>query len=223
MTFSVQLPKWPGLLVSGKKVTPEQAAEIIILTDSTIPDFIDASNDRVFERLLSDVFGIPHLTNDNICHWRKLQELRDRLGILSLNYLSNSQIISSWIGGPHGWCRWSGSIFANNYNIGKWPSVAEVEEDWIKIAEAFPYLNLRCQLLSDEICESDGTAIVEFIVQGGTVKVQSPERNMIEPVDEAVDRFIYSWANPSRERGFSVEALKNELRRIYNGNIPQYE
>ena len=216
------LPKWPGLLVSGKKITPEQAAEVIIRTDSTIPDFTYASNDRIFERELSKLFGIPE-NADDISQWHKLQELRERLGILSLSYLHNSQIISSWIGGPHGWCRWSGSIFANNYNIGKWPSISEVEEDWITIAEAFPFLDLRCQLLDNEICEGNGTAMVEFIVQNGTVITQIPEKNMIEPVDEAIEKFFYSWGNPSRERGISIDALKKELERIYNGNIPQYE
>lgn len=35
--------------------------------------------------------------------------------------------------------------------------------------EAFPYLDLRCQLLSGESCEEEAKPVVEFIVKDGTV------------------------------------------------------
>ena len=43
--MNITLPKWPGMIVEGDPVTPELAAEIIIRTDSQLPDFTYAGND----------------------------------------------------------------------------------------------------------------------------------------------------------------------------------
>ena len=53
--FKRELPKWPGLLVIGDKVTPEQAMEILIRTDNLQL----SSNDRKFDQQLNEiVYGV---------------------------------------------------------------------------------------------------------------------------------------------------------------------
>ena len=60
--------------------------------------------------------------------------LKKDISHIELEYLSNHRIVSSWIGGPHGWCNWEGNIGCNNYNIGKHPSCKEVYNEWIKMS-----------------------------------------------------------------------------------------
>ena len=43
--LEIGLPKWPALVVKGKKITKEEAAEILIRTD----DFWFSANDHDFE------------------------------------------------------------------------------------------------------------------------------------------------------------------------------
>jgi len=97
--MNITLPKWPGMIVEGDPVTPELAAEIIIRTDSQLPDFTYAGNDSDLCQQLNDLFSVPHVTIDP----NKLSKLRDKLHIIPLEYLCNDRIVSSWVGGPHGW------------------------------------------------------------------------------------------------------------------------
>lgn len=180
------LPKWPALLVVGDKVTQEQAWEIIIRTTK----FGHMStNDHSFRnKIIKFVFGVEstkdgyNMLSDYFGgDWNKAQEAEDALNKRinsiagELEYLENEQIASSWIGGAHGWCDWHGNIFTNNYNIGKWPSCGTVYNEWKVIAKAFPFLNLRSQLLSGETCEDDNQPIIEFVVKGGKVSVKKPK------------------------------------------------
>lgn len=214
--------KWPALVVCGKSVTKEQAAEILIRTDGSLPNFHYSSNDKPFECELMKLFGMPDkeedLKNFQEC-WAREDELRARLNKLDLQYLCNSQIVSSYIGGPHGWCNWEGSIFTNTYNIGKWPSVEEVAEEWDAIATAFPFLDLTCQLYSKEQCEEDGEPNIEFRVVDGNVTVQNPAATIAPAVND-MTKNILDLGNPYRERGIMFENLKEKLENLY-GEIPQ--
>ena len=121
---------------------------------------------------------------DYIC--KKKYEVKD----LDIYYLQNSRIVSCWIGGTKGWCDWNGNIECSNYNIGKWPSIKEVYEEWCVIAKEFPYLNLRSQLMNCEAYEAisdDGEnepkPIVEFIVKDGKVEMVEPTEQLIPMTD----------------------------------------
>lgn len=217
--FDKGLPKWPGLLVTGNNVTKEQAKEILIRTDG----FWMSTNDREFEKMLTkEVYGIEssgwNLTEDiqkakgldwNGA-WAWKEEVHAKLNLLELSYLNNSRIVSCWIGGPHGWCDWEGNIEACNYNIGKWPSIQEVYDDWVKIAEAFPYLELKSQLLDGEIY-NDGlqpTPIVEFKISGGKVDMYENSEILMDPED--ID-FTGRFGDPHAERGCTFEQFKDAL------------
>ena len=105
-------------------------------------------------------------------------------------YLRNEQIWSSWIGGPHGWCDWEGNIGCNTYNIGKYPDVKKVKEEWEQVAKAFPTLSLRAQLIDQEICmvgECEWKPLVEFVVSEGRVTVVEPQEPIVQPNASYVD------------------------------------
>jgi len=220
---NTSLPKWPAFVVTGERITEEQAAEICIKTDSTLPSFRYASNDKGFEQELCDLFGLPYDDDgeDFNDRWAKVTELRTRLGKIDLHYLNNSRIVSAFIGGPHGWCDWDGNIFCNSFNIGKWPDVEDVAEDWAKIAEAFPFLNLRSHLYNAETSEG-GVPVVEFVVEDGHVVVQKPTTTLAPPVSNITGVLMGLFGNPYRERGIHITLLRQKLETVY-GEIPQYE
>jgi hypothetical protein len=146
MTFdvgSVALPKWPAMVVVGESVTPEQAAEILVRTDN----WHISTNDKAWGRAVRETVGLPPSSwelpegEDRLERlkeiWAAEDRFRQEVGVLQLEYLSNSQIASCYVGGPHGWCDWTGRIGSANYNIGKWPGADTVLEEWERIAAAF--------------------------------------------------------------------------------------
>jgi hypothetical protein len=194
----MELTKWPRLLVRGTPVTDRQAAEIIIRTDM-IWNFI-STNHHYWERVIRAEqarLGYPGEfkmarkpgggTPDG--YWEKFQEHEQRKrqwhldhGILDLQYLSNERICSCWIGGPHGWVSWNGFIGCSTYNVGKWPEVREVTEEWTDIATAFPFLDLRAQLVPDE-GEAEQAAVTWSVKDGRVTCLEEPSRPLTTPLD----------------------------------------
>lgn len=215
VSFSVSLPKWPALIVTGMSVTEEQAAEILVRTGR----WPLMTNDRDWVDITCRL-GCPkpsHLAVDyragdeerkeQYARWTKeYADFVSTYGVLDLNYLSNDRVASCWVGGPHGWVDWKGRVYSNNYNIGKWPSVAEVLEDWQAIAAAFPYLDLTCQLMN---CETGGfaddehqvvTPLVEYRVKDGNVTVSAPMEQLPDT------SFNETWVRD--ERGCTATQLE---------------
>lgn len=223
--MNISLPKWPALIVTGKPVTQKQAAEILIRTDRHLPDFEYGCNAHEVCEQLSSLFNIPKRADKSFsAHWEALDNLRKRMNKIELEYLSNSQIVSSFIGGPHGWCNWTGNIFTNSYNIGKWPSVEAVHDEWNRIAGAFPYLKLTSWLMSGEQCEENLRPLVKFRVEDGATIITACEENEDLPVYPVDNVDIGSMLLPAniREVGIPVDELKAKLIELY-GDIPQYE
>jgi hypothetical protein len=172
-----QLPKWPGLVMLGEPVTPLQAMEIIVRTNSAL-----TTNDYDFNEALAQAIGHPQppaFDANNLRYDRyrydkyhtKLEDWNKRLGILDLSYLSNQQICSRWIGGLHGWIHWDGTIFAGHYNIGKWPEANEVQNDLEILGSAFPYLKLYGWLLDREISDPEPQPAMEFRLDNGFASI----------------------------------------------------
>lgn len=222
----IVLPKWPAMVVMGDPITPLQAAEILIRTDTHLPDFEYAGNDKIYAQQMSDIFDITFPKKPDTYFWENMDALRDKLKIIPLEYLNNSRIISAWVGGPRGWCNWNGQIFCDNYNIGKWPDVEIIARDWSQISQAFPFLKLTCVLYNGETCEYDKTAVVQYDVSGGQVTVKRPDPNLIiaQPRDDEFDAadFVLNHVYSNRgERGIAVEQLKNKVIQIYGDNYPK--
>lgn len=206
---SISLPKWPALIVHGKPVTPDQAIEILFRTN----DRWWSTNDREFINDLKAIFA-DDLDTRFDSHFLNLKHgvYDEKWGNLNLEYLANSRICSSWIGGTHGWCDWNGQIFSNNYNIGKWPQAEEVLAEWEAIAKAFPYLSLRSQLLNGETCEENPVALVEFVVENGEVEWYQPTETM-PVVDDITTHDMVSAIFDGRKREhISIE----HFEKLYN-------
>ena len=125
-----------------------------------------------------------------------------------MKYLKNSQIASCYIGGAHGWCNWDGKILSNSMNIGKWPDAVEVLKEWEIIAEAFPFLDLKCQLLSNEIHVADAFPLIEYTIKDGKVNWRIPEKDeeFITPIVEFDDSVLFG-----KENGCTIDEYINAL------------
>lgn len=215
--LSVSLIKWPGLVVSGEPISPDDAAEILIRTDGSPLVYSMSCNDRRWCRMLGAALGLePEDYGDppevRQRRWKERDDMRAALGCLNLSYLSNHQIASSWIGGPHGWCSWDGSIGCSTFNIGKWPSVGDVLEEWGEIASAFPALTLTCHLLDQEIGgETEGVPVVEFCVSGGDVILRRPTNFSKPPERDLESLMTRRMLHPHGERGCTIEQFKHAL------------
>lgn len=207
------LTKWPRLLVVGESVTREQANEILIRTD----DWWFGTNDHAWEQAIYSVageYGHPGspYSGQAVGHYAAARAWQERLGVLDLHYLENKRIASSWIGGPHGWCDWDGNIGCSNYNIGKWPSVEAVTEDWTAIAEAFPYLNLHAQLVTDE---GEGEVAATWAVRDGKAALVEPAGQLAPVPADDVEGMVFGLLySADRERGVSVERLREALAQV---------
>lgn len=230
------LPKWPAAFVTGKSVTPEQANDIIFRTDTSLhsPSEYGFGNDKRFAEHCVKVFGWqPLIDAENA--WYKIHTMpeaqkaaemerllpekygydnlfsvrdawRDELGIISTEYVCNSWLASSYIGGPHGWCSPQGNIHSDGHNYGKWPSVEAIVDEWTKLMAAFPYLHLACTLYSGEQCEEHSVPVCTILVAHGAV-------NVYEPTLELHDR------NPTMGNGLddSIGRLMRVVRGDYSG------
>lgn len=212
----IALPKWPALIVRGDSVTREQAAEIIIRTHGYL-----GCNDDAWEREAKDILGYPPdfearnaPDGDFRDHLNLTEQARKRLGVLELEYLCNDQIMSSWIGGADdGWVKWDGRVQnSRGKNIGKWPSVTEVRDEWRRIAKSFPFLNLVCELWNCEACgpidDTPGRAAVRFVVASGKVKTSIPKG---EPLALPLE-IDYDALFTKGERGCDAETLRWAVR-----------
>jgi len=215
--LNVGLPKWPALLIVGESVTEDQAAEIIIRTGHW-PICI---NDRAWEREVHAILGVVNPYEDVSRDVKSINALyetftawKERMGVLDMEYLYNSQVGSAYIGGPHGWCDWRGVIGCSDYNIGKYPDTVEVLHDWQKIAEAFPFLKLKSQLFNGESCESLIRPVIQYNVEGGKVDVVPVEDLKDHPTNNIGPELVAFFTNPLRERGCKADVLRRAVQLV---------
>lgn len=221
------LPKWPQMIVTGTKVTKEQAEEIIRRTDSFYTWGL--GNNHWFIEEAKIALCLPEepegrlgtdeyfkLANE---YYEKKNAFLEAIGFINTNYVENDWISCSCFGGPHGWCHPDGEIGYCN-NIGKWPSVEEVFNDFVKIAAAWPFLELEVTLMNKEECEEDSKPVVSFLIRNGTVEPVDPaERNLREefnrsfpkstPMFDDENEAIIAILDPSnnRENAIPMETL----------------
>lgn len=211
--------KWPRLLVVGEPVTEEQADHILIRTAYPHPFSNDHGWEATIDKLYAE-FGMPpepgftapaedrHHWYTDVDNWQK------QVGILDLSYLHNHRIASAWLGGPYGWCDWSGAIGCSTWNIGKWPSTEDVTSDWTMIADAFPFLDLTAQLVEEE---GEGELCGQWWVEGGRVRYDDhPRQRIAEPagLDEETVLSVVRVPASVRERGVTVDRLRLALSRV---------
>lgn len=176
------LPKWPQMIVSGKKVTVDQAKEIIFRTEDfyTDSDTHSGGNNHRFNQWYRETAGlerlrksfcIKELVQDYMRLYESVDMLRDTVQIVTTEYVHNSWGSCAYVGGPHGWCHPSGTISYSD-NIGKWPSIEDVQDDWTKLAEAFPFIDLVVTLMNGESGEYPTKPVINFVVKNGKCKIK---------------------------------------------------
>jgi hypothetical protein len=176
--LACDLPKWPQMVVWGTPVSPDQALEVIRRTDSFFHNYSSGGNDEMWNRRAKEIVGYPE--TDYSLKGRALmasfdaqREWGKRWGVIETEYVRNSWLSSAYIGGPHGWCHPDGKIH-NTTNVGKWPDASDVFKDWIRLARAFPFLDLCAVLMSGENCEEDTTQALVIDVSNGVVSARTP-------------------------------------------------
>ena len=179
--FSLGLPKWPQMRVTGKKISITRAKEIIFATDTFLIGY-SGGNDKDWESTVKGLAGLQMFefdppdrdtaTRETYAKlWEKRAKMRDllaeRAGFLSTTYVHNSWASCNYLYGPHGWCHPDGTIYYAE-NVGSWPSVEEIAEDWKKIAARWPFLDLWVTLFNAEHCE-EGAPVVSMRIKEGKV------------------------------------------------------
>jgi hypothetical protein len=209
------LTKWPRLIVVGENVTPKQANEILVRTHNW-GWFM--TNDKEWEGMVRNLVGAPpersYLGEEGKKAWEEQKAFVKKMRTLDLEYLGNQRIMSSWIGGPHGWCDWDGTIGAANYNIGKWPTVDDVAEEWCTIANAFPYLKLTAQLVPDE-GESPMSVARFEIADGGVTTSETVEEPLRKPEELDMVTMLTTIRSYDGERGVDFQRLHQAVRQVW--------
>ena len=185
--LNTNLPKWPQCIIVGKKLEPEQALEIIRRTDNFFS--WGGGNNRQWNAKVERTLQIPQEpaivrgeTGDSQetrlkafhAYWDAIAAWRKRWGHIATEYIYNSWISNAYIGGPCGWCHPDGTILFGE-NIGKWPSVQAVLEDWEILLEAFPFLTINCVLMDREHCEEMPKPLVALKIREGKIELVGPD------------------------------------------------
>ncbi|MFD3844762.1 hypothetical protein ACFWVB_02580 [Streptomyces microflavus] len=204
------LTKWPRLLVTGAPVTPEQADDILIRTACL---YLLDGNDKAWTHTVYAALGLAPGPYSNATS-ESIRAATAELDVLPLTLLYTSRIASTWIGGPHGWCNWDGTIGCSNYNLGKWPDRETVLADWDTIAVAFPHLDLTAQLLADEGEVDDAPVLGQWRVVNGHAAEETPGRRIAPKTDlDEADMFNRMFL-PGGERGVSEQRLTEAVQRV---------
>lgn len=212
----IELTRWPRILVVGDPVTEEQANEIILRTTS----WIMPCNDKAWLRMISLLTQIPLSEHHGMFDIDAMTKFERRHRVLRLEYLVNWRVASSWIWGPWGWCDWDGTIRLTEHSVGsKNPSVAALTEEWIEIAEAFPYLRLRSQALPcDEDSEEGGylAPAVEWRVSEGRVEtIAEPSELICQPTEpNRALTVVQMMTDPAFQRGVTPQRLSAALAQL---------
>lgn len=217
--LNLGLPKWPQMMVTGKQVTLEQAKEIIFRTDRFLVDTFDISggNARNFNEWYRKEAGLTEFKRVKDFHRRFLLQdaLRKRCGHVGTNYVSNDWTSCAFIGGPHGWCSPQGVIFYRD-NVGKWPSVQEIFDDWTLLARAFPFVDLHVTLMDNEGGIEGIKPVVNIRVVNGEATLEPPN---VEPhgsaaVPELDYAAIFSISAEERELGLPLDWIEEYAARV---------
>lgn len=215
------------MIVRGDSVTRKQANEILIRTAHR--SYFDQCNDKAWGESVRLAFGVkdPHSFaefSDRLNALTFNNEVMDKLGVLELEYMHNSQIASAYINGPHGWLNWEGNISGNTgYGIGKWPEESELLAEWAMIAAAFPFLKLQAQFLSEGTYNdpnSGGELILEITVKDGEAHITNGRLFEAEDFALPTVNLDFLYRSVSAERGVSAARLAEALADV-RGNIAQ--
>lgn len=199
----VGLDRWNAVYITGQSVPHSTAREILMRTDGNIRSMRLSSNAHEFKAHVEDAFGwtVVQAWDDA---WHRLSDAErdqfrsivgvntpwsldvlfaERVGTIPLSTMGTDLLCSCYVGGPTSWITPNGTIFMMDKNLGKWPEVKSIAEDWAAIAENFHELDLVCTVMDGEWCSDERLSpVVQFVVKSGTVTVQPPVMELHDPV-----------------------------------------
>jgi hypothetical protein len=231
--LALGLPKWPQHYVTGNPVTVDQAKEIIRRTDSFFVSGYGGNN-HAYDGWVRKHLGMaprlwdrpsrsfpkddaPQAEKDADLAARRAENAEDRRlrelfekrwHLLQTAYVRNSWVSSSFVGGPYGWCHPDGQIgFVDN--IGKWPTIESVLNDWKLLAEAFPFIDIGATLYDGESCEDGTRPVVSIVVRDSKVTLVDPAETNVHV------RHARAYRRDGRTEGTEAQvlALVHDARR----------
>jgi len=227
--FHKGLPKWPQLIIVGDKVSKELAKEIIFRTDEFLVDPSSHSggnnkNFNAFYRKRANLESLNEMRSHDGHSWTlpnydKVDHLYKVLGFVKLQYIYNNWGSSCFAYGPAGFCSPDGDIFFC-HNVGKYPEVKDIFEDFEAIAKAFPSLNMKAALYDGEECEDDTKFVVGFIIKNGEVLMTSTDMNLSNHTSE-IDLDAVFDARMSDTTGMSELGLPNEWYEEFSARVKE--
>lgn len=202
----VGLPKWPQCRIWGKRISEDQALEIIRRTDTFFSEG-QAGNNHRFNRAASKITKrVLWFDHDNGYEYRddkdakeKKKKFAEQWKPVSTDYIQNSWVSCPWVGGPHGWCHPDGTIGYCN-NIGKYPEPEYIYNDLVKIAKEFQFVEFFCCVMNDEECSENLETRLSFLVKDGKVKILDPI-----PVEQTIEVGVGFNVNTLTFRMFQME------------------
>lgn len=204
------LPHSPQMIVTGKPLTTAQALTIIRRTDQF---FLHISYDaRPTLAKVKQIIRMPNYPSGNIAEctmpdgeidlekfwknqnvfWEKFRGWQEDWGVLDTGFVKNSWISREFAGGFCGWCHPDGMIGFTD-NLGVYPAVSAVYEDWRKIAREFPFLEAEATLMNNSK-RYPAKPVVSFLIRDGEVDVVDPKRRNIHKENrrENPENYAYS-------------------------------
>jgi hypothetical protein len=227
------LPKWPQMRVWGPSITPKQAQEIIIRTDHFWQG--GGGNDHDFQRRLCAAVDFPYMEygdpdTDWNAYYEGTERFRTSIGYVNTEYVRNGWISNSFIFGPSGWC-WPDGTIRFVHNVGKWPSVEEILEDWQAIAKAWPFLDLDACLMSGEGSEDNIKPVAIIQVKDGIATAHDPDTyEFLSRFGQVSDNFELPdlgtavrsilMSSTNREQRWTINEVKEMVTQVRN-NLSQ--
>ena len=223
----------------GKRVSKEEATEIIRRTDAFYEKLYNGNNHK-FNRTLYRLSGVKadykaiedaHTccdmdykyiiggkdVFDNIRIYDKWKT--EEWGCLGLHYFLNHWISCAYIGGPYGWISPEGEIggllYGEKYGI----ETEELEEDLKKVATEWPSLEFTVYLVDSSGSSDDPFWVyAEWKVSGGNVELIKEDYEIDNITYETIDEEVYREHLKNAEDPECWWSLK-ELKKLWPGKL----
>ena len=228
----MKIPKNASYVVMGTPVTEEQATEIIVRTDSwkfknwigNLPDILRVIGIPVPDRIEyrdRKVLSVKDLVSEDL---ELVEKLRKDLCVLDLKHFYTERLTENIFGNRRGWCTWMGRVFENySHVVDLTQKPSELLEDWALIAKAFPFLNLRCQIM-DKLRSRDKDEVLQpcleiKVKEGKASLIKNPRETldmvpMIQLSREAMFTPFTAVSRPSAETCLEAIHIKEVLERV---------
>ena len=224
-------------VLSEQKLEESQAAEIIRRTDQFYCKLYSGNNHE-FNRKLYKLSGIPadyegiekeHSCCDMDIRWMKGKDWNEQYetwekwkkswGCIDLHHLCNNWISSANLYGPCGWMSPDGEV-GGYFSTGRYPSVEEVEEDLMKIAKEFPFLEFTAYMI-DEIYDDKVDVDAEWKVSSGKVELIREDFSVDDVSHSGIQDTAKYKKHLSEAPDFENWWTLDELKELWKGHLVQ--